>query len=410
VNGLVRVGLLPLLLLVPAAALAACSGGDASGLIGAGAPTTDEAGAGEAADGGTAPAADAAVGVTPDATIGIDAHDERDASKGADSRAPGDGGTDAPVGCPSGKKPCGGGCVSLDDPAYGCGPATCVPCNVLHATATCAGGSCGVGACASGRGDCDQNPANGCEADLSTSRDHCGTCPNACDTSEVCSLGTCASTCVPPKAPCAGGCVDVTSDAAHCGACSNPACPGFGAAGDVVACAQSACSFACSGESYDVNGVKSDGCEVADQPTANHSQSQAVPVGSYSCDDVVSQQHITGWIPSDARPHVSPAIDGFDAASGSAPDWFAIQATSGFCINDLALELAVAGSANPSCYHLRAITSVSTYECQTGPAGTCSFVEGVSSYGDNTTIYVEVSKTCPTSAGENPSYAITGHL
>jgi hypothetical protein len=69
----------------------------------------------------------------------------------------------------------------------------------------------------------------------------------------------------------------------------------------------------------------------------------------------------------------------------------------------------VQGTTQPTCYHLRAITSVATYECQTGATGSCSFTESAGSYGDNTTIYVEVSRTCPIAA-ENATYLVTGHL
>src|SRR5258708_1914529 len=58
-------------------------------------------------------------------------------------------------------------CVSIDDPAYGCGDPSCVPCNIQHGFASCAAGACSVGSCQPGWADCDKNPAGGFQADLS---------------------------------------------------------------------------------------------------------------------------------------------------------------------------------------------------------------------------------------------------
>ena len=54
----------------------------------------------------------------------------------------------------------------------------CVP---PHAQPTCAGGTCGF-VCDAGWDDCDGDPANGCEINLSLDEDHCGTCGNRCPT------------------------------------------------------------------------------------------------------------------------------------------------------------------------------------------------------------------------------------
>ncbi len=43
--------------------------------------------------------------------------------------------------------------------------------------------------CMLGRGDCDGNPANGCEADLFQDRDNCGTCGTVCE--RFCGGGGC---------------------------------------------------------------------------------------------------------------------------------------------------------------------------------------------------------------------------
>ncbi|PCC73063.1 Putative metal-binding motif-containing protein [Nannocystis exedens] len=64
--------------------------------------------------------------------------------------------------CESGLACCAEACVDpLNDPAH-CGG--CEPCPALpNAEASCAMGQCGLGACAAGFADCDNNPNNGCE-------------------------------------------------------------------------------------------------------------------------------------------------------------------------------------------------------------------------------------------------------
>ncbi len=66
-------------------------------------------------------------------------------------------------------------CVPVNDPGYGCGSQSCVPCVVPNAaTAVCRpDGTCGVGACFPGFADCDQNSSNGCEVDIATGPNHC---------------------------------------------------------------------------------------------------------------------------------------------------------------------------------------------------------------------------------------------
>ncbi|MBL8602175.1 MAG: hypothetical protein JNK72_09630 [Myxococcales bacterium] len=49
-------------------------------------------------------------------------------------------------------------------------------CTVANGTPSCVGGACAVGSCQPGRGNCDNNVANGCEADLVTDTNNCGAC------------------------------------------------------------------------------------------------------------------------------------------------------------------------------------------------------------------------------------------
>jgi len=65
-----------------------------------------------------------------------------------------------------------------------------VVCSLGAATAQCKEGKCVVAACTAGFGDCDGNPANGCEAELAKNAQHCGKCGNSCGAG-LCDQGTC---------------------------------------------------------------------------------------------------------------------------------------------------------------------------------------------------------------------------
>lgn len=89
-------------------------------------------------------------------------------------------------GCAPGTKPCEVtpgqlGCVSLEDPAYGCARTSCVPCTLLHAEEVCdAGGECAIGACLPEYQNCDLSARTGCEVDTSSDYDNCGRCNSSC--------------------------------------------------------------------------------------------------------------------------------------------------------------------------------------------------------------------------------------
>src|SRR5688572_672681 len=54
----------------------------------------------------------------------------------------------------------------------------------------CAAGTCTAN-CKMGFDDCDQDLANGCEADLNQSAANCGKCGTTCGMAQVCGGGTC---------------------------------------------------------------------------------------------------------------------------------------------------------------------------------------------------------------------------
>jgi hypothetical protein len=108
------------------------------------------------------------------------------------------------------------------------------------------GGSADAG-CAPGFADCDGDPSNGCEADLSLAS-HCGTCATTCTgAAPMCaSQGgsfVCTSGC-PSTGPtlCGTSCVDMTTDPKNCATCGH-ACPVV--TSGQATCVSSACDFLC---------------------------------------------------------------------------------------------------------------------------------------------------------------------
>jgi hypothetical protein len=150
-------------------------------------------------------------------------------------------------GCANGEKRCDGLCVSVDEPGYGCAQPGCDSCSLARATASCAGLKCTISACDPGFADCDQDPSNGCETDLSDPA-HCGACNARCGAGAplcapqgpafVCTTGCTA------QAPtlCGTQCVDPQTSLNHCGGC-NTVCPDVTNAR--ATCTTGHCGFTC---------------------------------------------------------------------------------------------------------------------------------------------------------------------
>ena len=206
-------------------------------------------------------------------------------------------------------------------------------------------------------------------------------------------------------------CAGATSSVTNCGTCGN-VCPGNGLSTDNVTCANAmTCTFSCQGENYDVD-KSTRGGEVPDLPQGNHTQSAPANEGAVSCNDGNGHTvHFTGQIPSDKQVHEIPAIVGFNTGTGSAPDWYSINATGGVCQDDVVLTLTVQGSGSPNCYTLTVITDKHTYSCQTLDAtGNCGINQTVGQYSDGSTMLIEVQKICTTSVVENVTTIVDGHL
>jgi len=245
-----------------------------------------------------------------------------------------------------------------------CGGATNICSTNGMATVTCAAGVCN-GACAAGRGDCNNNKlTDGCETSVTTA-DHCGACATVC--------------------------------------------PGIGQSTGDATCSTGQCGFTCRGENYDVNNNAADGCERADTVPPGHTQSAASSLGQKDNSD--TNAAFSQAIISDGRVHSNPVINGFNSSTGAAPDFWAVNAAGGtFGINDLTATFNTTGGSPTQCYSLTVITNVRTQTCATTGSGSCTISFGSGAYNNGTTVVFKIEKTCSSATREAVSYNVQYHL
>ncbi|MBL8604803.1 MAG: hypothetical protein JNK72_22945 [Myxococcales bacterium] len=177
--------------------------------------------------------------------------------------------------CAMGESCCAGACVNTQSNADNCGTCGTV-CNVPNAQAACAMGQCAVGSCTGDRRDCDNMVGNGCETDTNSSLMHCGGCGRVCNTppnaTASCTAGSCGFTCVTGFADCdndpANGCeTDLNSSADNCGTCGTR-CMLTNA---TAACMAGRCAVAaCANGFGDCDTNAANGCETNIQTSTSH--------------------------------------------------------------------------------------------------------------------------------------------
>ncbi|MCB9596591.1 MAG: hypothetical protein H6719_27960 [Sandaracinaceae bacterium] len=146
-------------------------------------------------------------------------------------------------------------------------------CQLPNATESCATGSCALGTCDTGFGNCDRSTANGCETDLRTLT-NCGGCGTPCaraNAAESCATGSCVlGACDGGFGNCDGnannGCEQALNTTSHCGGCGVP-CTFANAS---ASCSTGTCVLgACNAGFGNCNGIASDGCETRLDTTTN---------------------------------------------------------------------------------------------------------------------------------------------
>jgi len=144
----------------------------------------------------------------------------------------------------------------------------------------CSDGTCVISQCDTGWGDCNGNPVDGCETDLTSTTDHCGLCTTDCTTLNHSSAVHCASSvCVVDDCDSGwGNCNGLDSDGCerdlltsnnYCGACSTN-CSLLSNA-DVTHCSGGGCVIdACDSGWGNCTGGVGDGCETDLTGHVNH--------------------------------------------------------------------------------------------------------------------------------------------
>lgn len=151
-------------------------------------------------------------------------------------------------------------------------PNTCGGCGTVcssnHIGVSCWTGSCN-GTCAAGWADCNSNKqSDGCETDILTDPTDCGACGKVCSANHVtpsCGNGVCDGACTAPWQDCDGnkqtnGCeINLQSDTQHCGTCTTVC-----STNHVTAlCTNGVCAGTCSAGWQDCDGNKqANGCEI----------------------------------------------------------------------------------------------------------------------------------------------------
>jgi hypothetical protein len=176
------------------------------------------------------------------------------------------------------KNPADGCETNLNGDTGNCGMCGMI-CKFANASPACVAGSCVIAMCTNGFSDCDNNQANGCESNTSMDVNNCGGCNNKCGAPANATVACQASKCV--LTSCLNGWKDcnmmegdgcettTTNDVNNCGGCGTKCTPGANVTG--VTCAASACKVtSCAAGFADCNGIFADGCEVNLNTDANN--------------------------------------------------------------------------------------------------------------------------------------------
>jgi hypothetical protein len=159
---------------------------------------------------------------------------------------------------------CGTSCTNLQTDVQNCGRCG-QACNLPNAQARCVAGSCAVASCNPGFDDCNANPADGCEANLSQPQT-CGSCTVSCSgTTMLCANMNgrfqCGNSCAGATPDnCGTRCANLQTDAQNCGTCGHVcSLPNAQAR-----CTAGSCAIAsCNPGFDDCNANPADGCEAS---------------------------------------------------------------------------------------------------------------------------------------------------
>ena len=158
---------------------------------------------------------------------------------------------------------CNGACLDFSNNATNCGSCGTICFAPLHATGTCSGGICGFN-CISGYGNCDTDVGNGCETNILTSVTNCGSCGVVCpaqaNATATCSSGACDFLCYTGWGNCdtnvVNGCeTNLQTSVNNCGSCGAACTPGYF---ETATCSSGVCEYTCKIGIAECNGICTD--------------------------------------------------------------------------------------------------------------------------------------------------------
>jgi hypothetical protein len=189
-------------------------------------------------------------------------------------------------------------------------------CEFDNAVAGCSGGECRIETCEAPWGNCNEDPDDGCETDTSATASDCGGCGRDCpdiNGTPRCEDSACAIDCDEDHADCNGepadGCeADVSGDVLHCGDCDEK-CPEE--PGNTAYCLNGECGETMCEAGYgNCNGDPDDGCEQDLTSVAHCGR----------CGGQCNVAHGTAGCDADLGCTVAACDDGWDNCNTGDPD------------------------------------------------------------------------------------------
>ncbi len=231
------------------------------------------------------------------------------------------------------------------------------PCSFINGTPSCDAGACSM-SCASGHENCNQEDSqrDGCETDIDGDVNNCGACGNIC-AAEVpphaavseCNSGSCVYACDSGYLDCDGdlqevssnGCeVDLNTDVDHCGTCGYSCAVNAPSNTVVTECLQGECQYTCAAGFGDCDGqLLTNGCETDLDSSVDHCgvcfDDCGQVNGTALCNEGICSMTCSGGF-ADCSADENLARDGCETGLGTQTDCaFCGDACIGTCVGDI---------------------------------------------------------------------------
>ena len=249
--------------------------------------------------------------------------------------------------CPPGKADCDSNpadCETDITTTQNCGACgnVCAGPNVNQWACVASGGqyACQITACAQNWGNCNGQIGDGCEVNLNSATDHCGSCGGKCSThnatAQACNNGQCIPTCIDGFKDCNGprpgatddGCETNVRTPQNCGACGTTCAPAHA----TPDCSLGTCGIkSCESGYADCDNKPGTGCEIFTSTNPSHCG---------GCNLPCSTNHVS-----------PPTCTGGQCSGGCESGWADCDDNkrSNGCETDISTNVAHCGGCTRSC-------------------------------------------------------------